>query len=123
VPVFGHAERVAKVIVGPGQHCLQAKDLVQPLAGPLAAGRLDRLLGISAAAVFTIAPSSPMERRWDPVEALRTCSTGSGTVVVDFEKALPRARELAGQGTVVVTGSAHTVGDARALISNDTYKE
>jgi dihydrofolate synthase/folylpolyglutamate synthase len=84
---------------------------------------LDRLLGISAAAVFTIAPSSPMERRWDPVEALRTCSTGSGTVVVDFEKALPRARELAGQGTVVVTGSAHTVGDARALISNDTYKE
>ena len=59
----------------------------------------------------------------NPAEALRTCSTGSGTVVVDFEQALSRARELAGQGTVVVTGSAHTVGDARALIVNDTKRE
>jgi folylpolyglutamate synthase/dihydropteroate synthase len=71
---------------------------------------LGPLLAATDAAVFTDAPSAPAERRWDLAEAGRL---GDGVVVEpDFDRALARARELAGGGTVVVTGSCHTVGDA-----------
>lgn len=77
---------------------------------------LDPLLSTSLAAVFTIAPSSPPERRWHP-EAARGAVRGHRVEVeTDFERALARGRELAGTGTVVVTGSAHTVGDASIII-------
>ena len=71
--------------------------------------------------VLTIAPSAPADRRWDVVEAL--ASAGENTEVVeDFGSAMLRARELAGPGTVIVTGSAHTVGDARAFFENDNER-
>jgi len=80
---------------------------------------LEPLLRTVAAGVFTIAPSSPVERRWDPVEASRAAGGHRVEVEIDFERAMRRARELAGSGTVVVTGSAHTVGDARARILSE----
>ncbi|MCK5447090.1 MAG: hypothetical protein KAJ43_03060, partial [Gemmatimonadetes bacterium] len=81
------------------------------------------LLAISSASVFTIAPSSPEERRWKPEEALQAAAGWPVEVEMDFGRAMKRARELAGGGTVVVTGSAHTVGDARNLILTRTELE
>ncbi len=63
-------------------------------------------------AVLTQAPSAPAERRWDPEVALSETGSGIAEIHGDFEDALDRARALAGSGTIVVTGSAHTVGDA-----------
>ena len=81
------------------------------------------LLASVSSSVFTIAPSSPEERRWKPVEALQAASGLPVEVEVDFGRAIKRARELAGRGTVVVTGSAHTVGDARKHILTRTELE
>lgn len=63
--------------------------------------------------LLTIPPSAAPERVWDPHDAARTLDAGPRVQVVpDFGDALDRARELADSGTVVVTGSSHTVGDA-----------
>jgi dihydrofolate synthase/folylpolyglutamate synthase len=70
------------------------------------------LADAAEALVLTVAPSAPFDRRWDPREAARSMSGEGVEVVDDFGAALGRARELAGEGTVVVTGSCHTVGDA-----------
>ena len=78
---------------------------------------LEPLLQLASAAVFTVAPSSPPSRRWDPVLAAEAVRGHRAEVVLDFGAALARARELAGEGTVVVTGSAHTVGDALRILS------
>jgi dihydrofolate synthase/folylpolyglutamate synthase len=63
-------------------------------------------------AVLTQAPSAPVARRWDPHLAVTETRSGIAEINTDFDDALDRARELAGSGTIVVTGSAHTVGDA-----------
>jgi dihydrofolate synthase/folylpolyglutamate synthase len=64
-------------------------------------------------AVLTQAPSAPLDRRWDPREAVRETGAGIAEIRADLDDALDRARDLAGDaGTIVVTGSAHTVGDA-----------
>lgn len=81
------------------------------------------LLASASSSVFTIAPSSPEERRWNPAEALQAAAGSPVEVEVDFGRAIRRARELAGRGTVVVTGSAHTVGDARNHILTRTELE
>lgn len=70
------------------------------------------LADAAEALVLTVAPSAPEDRRWDPREAARSTPGEGVEVVGDFGAALGRARELAGEGTVVVTGSCHTVGDA-----------
>jgi len=80
---------------------------------------LEPLLAVVSAAVFTIAPSSPAERRWNLEEARDAAGRWPVVLESDFRAAMTRARELAGVGTVVVTGSAHTVGDARRLITSD----
>jgi dihydrofolate synthase/folylpolyglutamate synthase len=81
------------------------------------------LLNSASGSVFTIAPSSPRERRWNPREALQAAAGWPVELEMDFDRAMRRARELAGQGTVVVSGSAHTVGDARNLILARTELE
>ncbi len=63
-------------------------------------------------AILTQAPTAPLDRRWEPREAVTESGSGVAEIQTDFVRALDRARELAGSGTVVVTGSAHTVGDA-----------
>jgi folylpolyglutamate synthase/dihydropteroate synthase len=40
-------------------------------------------------------------------------------VVEDFERALREAGQRAGAGTVIVTGSVHTVGNAMAALGID----
>ncbi len=78
---------------------------------------LPPLLGRVDRAVLTQPPSAPETRRWDPAEALAAVGADSGelcpvTVEARFATALDQARRAAGSGTVVVTGSCHTVGDA-----------
>lgn len=97
-----------------------------PLPGPMAflAGilvdkpwreMLGGLLRPGERGVLTTAPSSPPERRWDPAAAAGVAIPGL-EAEPDFGRALRRVRELAGAGTVVVTGSAYTVGDALARL-------
>jgi len=75
--------------------------------------RLDR-------AVFTVPPSAPAARCWDPDLARAAVPEAPVEVVIGFRDALDRALELAGSGTVLVTGSSHTVGDALRLLSEHT---
>ena len=72
-------------------------------------------------AILTQPPSATPERRWDPSEAERALRPvlREGyplTTDEDFPRALAAARRAAGKGTVVVTGSCHTVGDALRLV-------
>jgi dihydrofolate synthase/folylpolyglutamate synthase len=66
--------------------------------------------------ILTSPPTAPAERRWNPTDALRAAPSERAEIIEDFTLALDRARVLAGAGgTVVVTGSFHTVGDAMAV--------
>ena len=78
-------------------------------------------------AILTEPPSAPAERRWDPEEARRVV-TGASPVGLcpistepDFARALERARAEARGGTVVVTGSVHTVGSALRVLDRDPF--
>ena len=66
--------------------------------------------------VLTVAPTAPASRLWDPAEAAAFADAQgwSAQVVHDFEAA--RAAADAGAGTVLVTGSFHTVGDVLARL-------
>ncbi|HET9984758.1 MAG TPA: Mur ligase family protein [Longimicrobiales bacterium] len=80
-------------------------------------GMLPRLFAAVDGAVLTEPPTAPAGRRWDPVAALSASRpSGGAEIVPDFTAALGRARERAGEGTVLVTGSFHTVGDALAAL-------
>ena len=76
---------------------------------------LTALSGVTDSVILTNAPTAPVSRAWDLDEAreylLRTYTRGE--VVPSFDEALARA---AGAGTVVITGSFHTVGDAMARL-------
>lgn len=84
---------------------------------------LPPLLERCAHVVATQSPTAPPERRWS-LDEVATWAAGAGAggigtrwasgprVVEDFGAALDGAAEAAGTGTVVVTGSVHTVGDA-----------
>lgn len=77
---------------------------------------LGPLLDVTDAAVLTDATSAPAARRWDLQAAAAELSRfAAPSVEPDFERALRRARELAGDGTVLITGSCYTVGDAMRL--------
>lgn len=81
---------------------------------------LPALLSRTDAAILTQPPTVQPERRWDPVVAAD--HVGALTVVrvvPDFAKAVRMAEERAGAGTVVVTGSVHTVGSTMTLLGLD----
>ncbi len=72
------------------------------------------------AAVLTQPPSAPPERRWDPaVAAAAVPALCPLYLEEDFVRALGTAREVAGSGTVVVTGSCHTVGSALTALARE----
>lgn len=79
---------------------------------------LPPLLAEVSRAVLTQPTSAPPGRRWDPEQARAAVEARPGgapcpvEVVPDLRAALDRARAAAGDGTVVVTGSCYTVGDA-----------
>ncbi len=101
---------------------LDGLDLPQPVVLVTAilkdkdwAEMLPPLLARSDAAVLTVAPSSPPARRWEPASAAEQAGVFSGVplrIIPDFAAALQRAETMAPHGTVLVTGSVHTVGDA-----------
>ncbi len=74
------------------------------------------LAAAADALVLTVPPTSPVDRRWDPQRVVEIVSMPNAEVVLGFSEALARARTLAERGgdhgTVLVTGSFHTVGDA-----------
>jgi dihydrofolate synthase/folylpolyglutamate synthase len=76
---------------------------------------LTALSGVTDSVILTNAPTAPVSRAWDLDQAreylLRTYTRGE--VVPSFDEALARA---AGAGTVVITGSFHTVGDAMSRL-------
>lgn len=63
-------------------------------------------------AILTTPKTAPANRTWDPHHALQVVPNEKATVVADFVEALDLAHAKAGNGTVLVTGSFHTVGDA-----------
>ena len=82
---------------------------------------LPPLLRRADAAFFSLAPSAPPDRRWDPYLAAAR-SGFEPAVEPDFERALARARAAAGAGTVLVTGSCYTVGDAMRALGVSTLQ-
>lgn len=66
--------------------------------------------------VLTTAPTSPASRAWDPAAVFRVAQEEGWAAVLerDFDAALARA--AAHEGTIVITGSFHTVGDAMARL-------
>jgi dihydrofolate synthase/folylpolyglutamate synthase len=75
------------------------------------------LLARADAAILTTPPTAPASRRWNPAEVAEWAAAETGSsprLIPDFRSALDRAVTLAPHGTVLVTGSVHTVGDALA---------
>ena len=66
--------------------------------------------------IFTNAPSAPTERRWDPAEA-QSFAKDQGLAAdlePDMDAALARGEKQS--GTLLVTGSFHTVGDVMSRL-------
>ena len=84
---------------------------------------LPPLFARTDAAVLTQPPSAPPERRWSPADAADAVAKMTRvTIEEDFERAFQRVRRDAGQGTVVVTGSVHTVGSALRLLGREPLR-
>lgn len=76
---------------------------------------LPPLLACADAAILTVAPTAPAGRRWDPEHAAQSLAASIPIrVIPDLAAALMRAETMAPYGTLLVTGSVHTVGDALA---------
>jgi dihydrofolate synthase/folylpolyglutamate synthase len=109
---------------------LRALGAAGALAGPVHAlvgvladkdwrGVLDALAPAVDAMLLTTPPTAPPGRVWDP-HAARDYARARGwaaEVDADFDRALALVAER--PGTLVVTGSFHTVGDAMARLQVD----
>ena len=74
--------------------------------------------------VLTLPPTAPEDRRWDPEAVLRAVPSPHAVAVPDFIQALETVwHGSAGEpaGTVLVTGSFHTVGDAMIALGRPPY--
>jgi dihydrofolate synthase/folylpolyglutamate synthase len=93
--------------------------LVTVLADKDWRGILDALGPAVDRVVLSVAPTAPAGRVWRPAEAAAYAEERGWTAeaVDDFDAALARAADAA--GTVLVTGSFHTVGDAMARLDVD----
>jgi dihydrofolate synthase/folylpolyglutamate synthase len=72
--------------------------------------------GVASRFIVTMAPSAPASRAWDLSEVVAFAREigVDAEPIPELERALARARAL--DGTVLVTGSFHTVGDAMTLL-------
>jgi dihydrofolate synthase/folylpolyglutamate synthase len=85
---------------------------------------LPPLFQMTREAVLTQPPTVPPGRRWDPLEAAGAVEARPNLhILPDFSEATAVARRVAGEGTVLVTGSHHTVGDALNLLGILPYGE
>jgi dihydrofolate synthase/folylpolyglutamate synthase len=85
---------------------------------------LPPLFAMTREAVLTQPPSVPTERRWHPLDAAGAVEARPNLhILPDFAEAMDGARMTAGAGTVVVTGSHHTVGDALGFLGILPYAE
>lgn len=83
---------------------------------------LPPLFAMTREAILTQPPTVPPERRWHPLEAAGSVEPRPNLhILPDFAQAVAGARNMAGEGTVVVTGSHHTVGDAMNLLEITPY--
>ena len=83
---------------------------------------LPPLAALADRMVLTTPDSAPPERRWDPHAAAAGVWGAAPVEVVDgVRAAVGRAVALAGEGTVVVTGSCHTVGDALRILGASPF--
>lgn len=74
---------------------------------------LPPLLDRVDAAILTVPASAPDDRKWDVDAAAASLATDIPVrVIPDLPSAVMRAETMAPYGTVLVTGSVHTVGDA-----------
>lgn len=74
------------------------------------------LMGFVDTLILTVPPTAPEHRRWDPTVVAASLASERVLARPDFCAALAEARASAASGTVVVTGSFHTVGDALAAL-------
>ena len=75
-------------------------------------------LALDSDTMILTRPAAPAERRWDPSRAQEWLSRERGLEAIvcrDVAEAVARALTLAGAGTLLVTGSAYTVGEAREM--------
>jgi len=78
---------------------------------------LPPLLARADAAILTVADSAPGARRWDPEQVAASLGAAIPVrVIPSLPDALMRAETLAPYGTLLVTGSVHTVGDALGVL-------
>ncbi len=75
-------------------------------------GILAELQPVTDALWLVTSPNMPASRRWDPAAVCR--EVGGSARVEEFDDALRNAQQ--GAGTVVVTGSFYTVGDAMSRL-------
>lgn len=109
-----------------GVHALTAAmadlDLPRPLVGVVGVlgdkdwrAMLAPVYGLCDTVLLTLPPTAPVDRSWDPAAVLAEVPAPHARAVSDFHDALVAAREASaanGGGTILVTGSFHTVGDA-----------
>jgi dihydrofolate synthase/folylpolyglutamate synthase len=105
---------------------LQSTGFVRPVIAILSVlgdknwrGIMDVLATVVDQFILTTAPTAPAGRMWDVVSAWEYARSHgwSSQLVADFDEALSRG-DVSG-GTVLITGSFHTVGDAMARLQVD----
>lgn len=81
-------------------------------------GMLGPVCTVADDVILTMPPTAPADRRWDPGAVLAAVDCGVARPVDEFVLALEGAHAAAAPagGTVLVTGSFHTVGDALAAL-------
>lgn len=73
---------------------------------------LPLLAGVADVLILTVPPTAPAERRWEP-RAVGEGATGTRVEVLpEFGPAMEAALRLSEGGSVIITGSHHTVGGA-----------
>lgn len=82
---------------------------------------LPPLFALADLAILTVPPTAPANRVWEPERVLESVNGQHAVVMRDFTAALEHARARASAGTVLVTGSFHTVGDALIALDRTPF--